>query len=164
MHRGSMARMRDTTSLALRRAPALLLLSLTAACSTTLVNQRIEQRGGGWTITLLKLTDGPDTYSYQNFRYEPGDDEKFLRATIEVRNDANVPRAFNYDRCDLDAGHQRLLPSLVDRDWVLNALADDVEDYDPGETKTRVLIFSYPEDQLPTRLACGEAVIALPLR
>ncbi|WP_437840304.1 hypothetical protein [Sorangium sp. So ce1153] len=155
--------MRDATPAARGRALLLLMLPLLAACSTTLLNQRIERRGGGWTIALLKLTDGPNDYGWGGMmRYVPADDERFLWARIELRNDSSAPQKFNYDRCDLDLGDSRVLPGVIDHDYFIHGPAPDVEEFKPGETVTRMLIFSYPEDQFPTRFSCGDVTMPLP--
>ena len=58
----------------------------------------------------------------------------------------------------------RILPALVDQDAAINILVDDEEELDPAEEVTRRLAFPYPEDRLPTRLSCGEAVFELALK
>ncbi len=125
------------------------------------MNQRIETKAKGWTLVLKKIKDGPDDYAVGNGHYVPPSHKRFLSFAVTLRNDERTARPFNYSRCDLDSGRDRELPVLVDKDMVINVLADEEEILNPKEELSRVLIFSYPDDHLPTRLACGELVINL---
>jgi len=139
-------------------------VAVTASCGSTLLEQRIERSAGGWTVALTKLRDGPNAYERgNNVRNVPAAGTRFLWAWITLRNDGRSPQVFNYDRCDLDDGGSRVLPGLVDRATFVNLpLMDTTDQLDPGEKLERRLIFSYPWDRFPTRLACGDVVIPLP--
>jgi len=139
-------------------------LALTASCGTTLLEQRVERSSGGWTVALTKLRDGPNAYERgNNVRNVPAAGTRFLWAWITLRNDQRTPQVFNYDRCDLDDGGSRVLPGLVDRATFVNLpLMDTTDQLDPAEQLERRLIFSFPVDRFPTRLACGDVVIPLP--
>jgi len=132
-----------------------------AACGSTLMNQRVETKAKGWTLVLKKIKDGPDDYATGNGHFVPPSGKRFLSFAVTLRNDEGTARLFNYSRCDLDVGPDRALPVLVDKDMVINVLADEEETLKPREELPRVLIFSYPNDRLPTRLACGELLINL---
>jgi hypothetical protein len=147
-----------------RRVLCVLLCALLAtACGTTLLNRPIESKAKEWTLVVDKLRDGPNSYGTGNGHIEPESGARFLWFNVRLRNDAAVTRSFNYDRCDVDAGEERLLPSIVDRDIAINAEAPGVEELEPGEEITRILIFTYPEERMPTRLQCGELSIPLNL-
>jgi hypothetical protein len=135
------------------------------SCGSVLMNQPVERKAKDWTIVLTKVTDGPDSYAQgDQSRYVPPDDHRFLWFTVTIRNAAPTPRTFNYQRCDVDEGGDRILPALVDKDSVINALADEEEEIGSGQQISRKLAFPYPEDRLPTKLSCGEIVIELPLK
>ena len=129
------------------------------------MNQTLERKAKNFTIVLSKVKDGPDDYAQgDRSRFVPPDDHRFLWFTLTIRNDAPGVQTFNYDRCDVDDGGDRILPALVDQDSAINILVEDEEKLDPAEQVTRRLAFPYPEDRLPTRLSCGEAVFELVLK
>ena len=128
------------------------------------MNQRIERKAKDFTIVLSKVKDGPNDYAQgDRSRFVPPDDHRFLWFTVTIRNDTSSARVFNYERCDLDDGGDRILPALVDQDAAINILVEDEETLDPAEEVTRRIAFPYPEDRLPKRLSCGEAVFELAL-
>jgi hypothetical protein len=131
-------------------------------CSTVLMNRPSSQRADDWTVTVTEVTEGPNTYPTGGITYRPGSDESFIWASVTIRNELNAARTFSYDACDLDSGSQTYLPVLVDRDTMIHALTDKVESFDPGESRGRRLIFSYPEDSRPTRMRCGPMTIPIP--
>jgi hypothetical protein len=133
------------------------------ACGTTLMNQSAQARAKQWTLVVDEVRDGPDAYGQGNGHIEPESGARFLWFDIRLRNEAKTTRSFNYDRCDLDAGDQLLLPSIVDLDIAINAEASEVEEVEPDKEISRILIFTYPEGVLPTRLKCGELTIPLAL-
>jgi len=136
-----------------------------ASCGTVLMNQTIERKAKDFTIALTKVKDGPNDYSRgDNSHFVPPDDHRFLWFTVTIRNDSPVAKTFNYDRCDVDDGGDRILPALVDKDAAINILVDGEDELDPQEQITRRMAFPYPEDRLPTRLTCGEAVFELTLK
>jgi hypothetical protein len=137
-----------------------------AACGTTLMNQRVEAKAKDWNIAVTEVSDGPNRYNMGgNVTYVPGDDERFLWVSVAIRNDRAAEQTFTYDRCGLDLDSREVLPSVVDRAWViLSEIHDKQDDVKPGEVVTRRLVFSYPENRYPTRLTCGEAVLPLTLK
>jgi hypothetical protein len=127
------------------------------------MNHPIERQEKGWHLVLEKVTDGPNSYARgDNVHFVPPSGSRFLWFTIRLRNTENTSRSFNYDRCDLDDGANARLPAIIDKDAFINITAAEEEELDPGEELTRKLAFAYPDDKFPTRLACGELVIALP--
>jgi hypothetical protein len=136
---------------------------LLSACGSTLLNQRIERKAKQWALIVEHVNDGPDDYARgDNVHFVPPSGMRFLWFKVRLRNDASARRSFNYDRCDLDDGEDRILPALVDKDMFINVTVDDADELDPGEEITRKIAFAYPEDHLPTRLMCGEIAIELP--
>jgi hypothetical protein len=143
-----------------------LALAAGACGGTTLMNQRVEAKAKDWTIAVTEVSDGPNRYNMGgNVTYVPADDERFLWVSLSIRNDRAAAQTFTYDRCGIDLNSQEVLPSVVDRAWViLSEIHDKQDEMKPGEVVTRRLVFSYPESRLPTRLTCGEAVIPLKLQ
>jgi hypothetical protein len=137
-------------------------LAASTGCASTLLDQHIEQKAQGWSVTLEKVTDGPDDYARgDNVHFVPPDGMRYLWFKIRIRNEESQARTFNYQGCDVDLGDQAFSPAIVDRDMIINATADDTEQFGSGEENTRKLAFAYPEGHLPTRLACGDVVIGL---
>jgi hypothetical protein len=147
-------------------ATALLALPLAAGCGgTTLLHQRLESKSKGFSLALVEVTDGPDTYEQGMQRLVPADGLRFLWFKVQVRNEQSGPQTFDYHRCDIDFGDHGIVPSFVDMDKVVNLpLSDDKDKLAPREEVTRNVVFAFPEGKLPTRLACGELVVKLPLR
>jgi hypothetical protein len=142
------------------------LAALLGACGgTMLMNQRVEAKAKDWTLGVTQVVDGPNRYNMGgNVTYVPGSDERFLWISVTVRNDRAAEQTFNYDRCGLDLDSKQVLPSIVDRDWViLSEIHDGQDNVKAGEVVNRRLIFSYPDNRYPTRLTCGEAVLPLKL-
>lgn len=136
---------------------------LLAGCASTLMNQPVERQAKGWHMVLENVKDGPNSYARgDNVHFVPPDGMRFLWFTIRLQNTESTRRSFNYDRCDLDSGSDAVLPALIDKNAFINIMADKEEDLDPGEEISRRLAFAYPDDKLPTRLACGELIVELP--
>lgn len=141
----------------------LLTAFLLTGCGTVLLNQPVERKAKGWTITLTRYRDGPNGFAQADgTRLVSSDGQRFLWAYVTVRNDAATPRKFTYNRCDLDLGGDAILPSFVAWDFVLNQLADETEDYNAGGYRTRKLVYTYPEGRAPTRLRCADVEFPLP--
>jgi hypothetical protein len=134
-----------------------------AGCGTVLYDVPASRRSDDWTITIKRLKDGPNSFPMgAGVNFVPADGQRLLYLTLTIRNEAAIGRQFSYDACDLDAGNDVVLPGLIDRDAAINALADKVESYDPGEERGRRLIYSYPGDGFPTRVSCAHATFPLP--
>jgi hypothetical protein len=128
------------------------------------MNHPVEREAKGWHLVLETVKDGPNDYARgDNVHFVPPSDSRFLWFKIRLRNTESTRRAFNYDRCDLDSGSDAILPAIIDKDAIINIMADKVEELDPGEEITRRLAFAYPEDRFPSRLSCGELVVELSL-
>jgi hypothetical protein len=134
-----------------------------ASCGTVLYDVPATRSADGWTITVRRLKDGPNSFPMgDGGGFVPAHGQRLLYLTVRIRNDARVKRDFSYDACDLDAGPDAMLPSLIDRDAVVHALTDKVESYDPGEERGRLLVYGYPKGVFPTRVKCGFSVVELP--
>lgn len=141
------------------------LLGLSGCGGTTLLDQRVETKAKGYTLAVVEVTDGPNTYERGTQRVVPEDGLRFLWFNVQLRNDMATEQVFNYDRCDIDFGQEVILPNLVDMDKFVNLLVEDKEEtLAPSEEISRNLIFAFPEDKYPTRLQCGDLVIPLSLR
>jgi hypothetical protein len=140
----------------------LCVLAGVASCGTVIISQPVQRDGDNWGFTLRKLTNGPGRFSQGgNTTYVPKDGQRFIWAHVTLHNRAGTPRKFNFDRCDLDAGDQAYVPSIVSF-AVLNSDGEREPELAAGETIERRLIFPYPSDRSPTRLQCAPMVIPLP--
>ncbi len=137
-------------------------LSVLPACGTVLYDVPVTHQADGWTITVRRLKDGPNSFPMGTVTFVPPSGDRLMYLTLTIRNDAPTKRDFSYDACDLDAGSDARLPTLIDRDAAINMFADKVESYDPGEERGRRLIYAYPEGQFPTRVKCAYSTFPLP--
>ena len=135
-----------------------------SGCGRVIMNQPVYRAGDAWEVTLRKLTDGPNQWSANPHNVlVPGRERRFIWAHITLHNTQPVARKFNFDRCELDDGQQRIVPAAVDIDAAIaSGQANREPELAPNETITRTLIFSYPENRSPTRLTCLPMVIPLP--
>jgi len=129
---------------------------LAAGCATTLVSESIERRADGWTVTLKRLTDGPNSIMPTgNTNYMPEHGMRFLHATFTFQNDGPQPRNYGYDACDLDLERELVVPSMVTRAMGVMSEMPKTETYAPGEKSWRMLTYSYPVGRFPTRIKCA---------
>jgi len=142
--------------------PALCLVPLTIGCWRTVIDQPVKRAGDSWDFTLRKLTDGPRSYTSEGVTYSAVKGERLIWAHITLHNQQNVPRKFNFDRCELDDGDRNILPAKIDFDAFIMHEANREPEFAPDETITRKLIFAYPKHRSPTRLTCLPMVIPLP--
>ena len=133
-----------------------------SACSSALLNAPVSKRADGWVVTLSQLKDGPNEYVGEVATMRPGKDERYIWAVLTVRNEAAEEQTFSYDACTLGDKSQATQPVVVDRNEELPSTADREEAFGNGQERTRKLVYRYPEDQRPTRMACG--TIVLPIR
>ena len=132
-------------------------------CGHTVLDQRTDLRGDGWTLTVRKMTDGPNRFDTGHIVYEPNDGERLIWVIITLRNDEQQARKFNFDRCDLDAGSDAMVPGKIDHDLPFSDVDMNHEpELAPGESIDRRLVFVYPKDRSPTRLRCAPMVLPLP--
>jgi hypothetical protein len=146
----------------MKRLLLLVALLLPAACGHVVINTPVKRQDDGWDLTLTKLTDGPNSFNEGGgINYHPSAGERFIWAHITLHNGASGPRKFSFDRCDLDAGNDAILPAMVSFAF-LNGSVNREPELAAGETIDRRLIFSYPEHQSPTRFRCAPMTIAVP--
>lgn len=133
----------------------------TASCARVIMDAPVRMRGDGWDLTLTKLTDGPNSFSAGNVHYHPPAGQRFVWAHITLHNPSPSPRKFSFDRCDLDAGGDVVLPSMVHFGF-LNGDANREPELAPDETIERRLMFAYPVHSSPTRLTCAPMTVPVP--
>jgi hypothetical protein len=133
-----------------------------ASCGHTIIDKPTKLRGDDWVVTVRKVTDGPNSYTEQNTAYKPAKGQRFISVYVTLHNLQHVARKFNFDRCDLDAGDQRFVPTLVDADDFGSILVPREPELGPNEALDRRLIFAYPRNSSPTRISCAPMVMALP--
>ncbi|HXU60440.1 MAG TPA: hypothetical protein VN962_01975 [Polyangia bacterium] len=135
---------------------------LPAACGHVIINTPVQRQDDGWDLTLTKLTDGPNSFNEGGgINYYPAAGERFIWAHVTLRNGAHAPRKFSFDRCDLDAGNDAILPSMVQFGF-LNGPVNREPELAAGETVERRVLFSYPKHQSPSRLRCAPMIIPIP--
>jgi hypothetical protein len=135
-----------------------------SGCSPVLMNTAESKTADGWTITLSQVKDGPNEYVGEGgILVAPAENQKLVWALLTARNDSGQEQTLDYDTCILGGSGQGFRPLIVDRhaDPEVNQPADKAETYDPGQERTRQLVYPFPEDQRPTSLRCG--TIALPI-
>jgi hypothetical protein len=136
---------------------------LCAGCGTVLINSDVERRGDGWTMTLQRLSDGPNQVQPSGYTvYSAPSGSRLLHAYFKFKNDSGQPRVFGYDSCDMDLKGDKVLPGMVFRYNGIMSEMDRAETYDAGETNYRHLAFVYPDGPLPTRIQCGSLTFAVP--
>jgi hypothetical protein len=132
-----------------------------ASCGRVIMETPVHRQGDGWELTVNKITDGPNSFSMGNVNYHPGDGERFVFAYVALHNPSQAPRKFSFDRCDLDAGNQAIVPAMISF-ASLNTDGNREPELAADETIERRLVFSYPAHQSPTRLSCAPMTIPLP--
>jgi hypothetical protein len=133
-----------------------------ASCGHTVIDKPTSLSGDDWALTIRKVTDGPNSYHEGNVAYSPKKGQRFIWVHLTLRNLRRDARAFNFDRCDLDAGGQAIIPNLIDADMFADLLVKREAQLGGHETIDRRLIYAYPRDQSPTRLSCAPMVMPLP--
>lgn len=142
-----------------------LAISLTAvsACSSAiLLKAPVSKAGEGWNLTLTQVKEGPDEYIGEVVTLTPESGEKFIWTLLTVKNDSPQEQTFSYEACTLDGKGASRQPAVVDRHAERPSAADLSEAFDPGQERTRELIFKFPKDARPTRMKCGAVVLPIP--
>lgn len=139
-------------------------ISSLGGCAHTVLDKRTDLKGDGWTLTVRKVTDGPNHFNTGNVNYEPVAGERFIWAVVTLRNERQQASKFAFDQCDLDAGADVVAASKVDHDLAVGYDTD--LDHQPevaaGDSIDRRLMFVYPKDRSPTRLRCATMTLPLP--
>ncbi len=135
-----------------------------SACTSVLVNTPVSKTGDGWALTLNQLKDGPNEYiSLQEaVSVNPGTGENLLWADLTVRNDNAQEPTFEYDKCMLEGKDVARPPLVIDRKADMPSAADRAESFDPGQQRTRLLVYSWPKDVRPARVRCGKISLPIP--
>jgi hypothetical protein len=132
------------------------------ACSSVLLNTPVAKSADGWRVTLGHAKEGPNEYVGEGVAVNPGSGEELIWTLVTVRNEGAQEETFSYDTCALEGKDEARRPVMVDRNTGVNAPADRSEALNPGQEHTRLLIYSYPKDERPTRMRCGKIVLPIP--
>jgi hypothetical protein len=140
---------------------------LSACSSALLMTAPVSKSGDGWGITLGQIKEGPDEYVGEGgVMVNAETDGKLMWTVVTVKNESAEEQTFSYDTCVLDGKDLVRQALVVDRyaqaNAEVNAAADRSEAIEPGQSRTRQLIYSFPKEQRPTRMRCGS--IALPVK
>ncbi len=156
-----MRSMRSITSIMLL---GMSLGGISACGSTVLSSTPVSKSGDGWAVTLEQAKEGPDEYVGEGgVLVEAGDGQKLVWALVTVRNDGPQEQTFEYEKCFLEGPGEARRPSVIDKHMPeLNTAADRAESFNPGEARTRMIVYTFPSDKRPTTLKCESA--ALPIK
>ena len=138
-------------------------LSGFSACSSVLMNTPVSKTADGWTITLGEVKDAPDEYVGEGgVLVTPGQYQKLILALVTVRSNLSQEETFSWETCVLAGKDEARQPSVVDRHAEANSAADRSESFDPGQERTRQLVYTFAKDQRPTAVRCGTIVLPIP--
>jgi hypothetical protein len=128
-----------------------------------LLNTPVTKRADGWVVTLSQVKEGPDEYIGEGgVGLYPGKGEKYVWTLVTVKSELTAEETFSYEACTLEGKGQAQRPVTVDRHAEVNSAADRAEAFNPGQERTRQLIYRYPQDERPTRMKCGTIVLPIP--
>ena len=133
-----------------------------SACTSVLMNTPVSKGADGWVVTLGQVTKGPDEYVGERVVMNPGTGDALIWTVVTVRNESTQEDTFSYDTCVLETKGEARQPLIVDRHADENSTTDRAESFDPGQERTRRLIYTFPKNQLPTRMRCGKIVLPVP--
>ena len=138
-------------------------VALSAGCGTVLISSDVERHGDGWSLTLQRLSDGPNQVQPMGYTvYEAPSGSRLMHAYFKIKNDSAQPRVYGYDSCDMDLKGDKVLPNMVLRYNGVMSEMDRAETYAGFETNYRSLVFVYPDGPLPTRIQCGALTFEVP--
>ncbi len=144
---------------------AVVCLAGVSACSSVLMNKPVSKNSDGWGLTLSEAKQGPDEYVGEGgILLAPGEGQSLIWALVTVRNQSTQEQTFAYDTCLLSGPGQAFHPLVVDRhaQAEFNQPADKSESIEPGQERTRILVFPYAKGRRPTALSCGDLALAFP--
>jgi hypothetical protein len=134
-----------------------------SACTSVLVGTPISKKSETWDITLGHVKQGPDEYVGDITTVVAGPDEDLIWTILTVKNVGNSPQMFSYESCMLEAGELSRRPLVVDRNEPeIKTAADRVEGFNPGQQRTRELVYSFPEKLRPAHMKCDTIVFPIP--
>lgn len=132
------------------------------ACSSAIMNTPVSKTGEGWAVTISEIKEGPDEWASDGVNFRPDRGDRFFWAQITVKSELAEEETFSYDNCLLDGKNAARKPLIVDRKAEMLSAGDRAELVPPGQERSRILIYSFPKDDLPTRMRCGK--LQLPLK
>lgn len=140
---------------------ACVLLGGFSACSTVLMSTPVSKNADGWAVTLSQVKEGPNEYVGEVVTLAPTTGEKLIWTLVTLRNELGQEQTFSYEGCILGGKGQARQPDVVARHGGTNAAVDRAEAFEPGQERTRQLIYEYPKDQRPTYMKCGTIVLPI---
>jgi hypothetical protein len=152
----------------MRSVSAIILLGMwlggSSACTTVLMNSPVSKKADGWVLTLSQVKQGPNDYEGEGgVLLSAGDNQRLIWTDLTVLNESAQEQTFAYETCFLLGKDQaRQLMVVSRRAEKLNAAVDRDEAFEPGQQRTRQLVYTYPKDQRPTAMRCGAIVLAIP--
>lgn len=143
-------------------ACALCLLISAGGCSTALITGPVIVSKGDLTITLTRLTRGPNQYNTAGGFWEPKRGREFLWGTFVIVNRGKSERIVTLDRIILHAGSKQVKPFIIDMDAAVTMKANDQPRLASGETISRKIIYVIPESAVPEKVAYEKDLIPIP--
>lgn len=135
-------------------------LSLSLAACYEVIPQYARAEGGAWTMELLTVRVGPNSYpTSSGVVFTSGAGNTLLWFYLRATNSSSQDRRFGWKRCILTHGKDVYVPGLVTPNSDLNQLADDVEIIRAGQSVERRIGIAYPKDLKPSELVCGKAIL-----
>jgi hypothetical protein len=136
-----------------------------SACTSVLLNTPVTKNAEGWVVTLSQVKEGPNEYVGEVSTVAAGSNEKLIWTILTVKSELPQEETFSYDSCYLDGKEKSQRPAVVDRNAVeVRQAADRAEPFNPGQDRTRLLVYMYPEDVRPTAMKCGKIVLPIPAK
>ena len=134
------------------------------ACSSVLMSTPVSKKADDWVLTLSQVKQGPNDYEGEGgVLLSAGDNQRLIWTDLTVRNESAREQTFSYETCFLlgkDQAQQLMVVSR--RKEKMNSAVDRDEAFEPGQERTRQLVYPYPKDQRPTAMRCGAIVLAIP--
>jgi hypothetical protein len=141
---------------------AALSLLLASACSTPLITTPLSVSKDRWDLSLLKLAAGPDQYRTAGGCWRPREGERYVWATVRLRNTLKTPQVFRLDRLLIRYGGVRKRPAVIDMDCFISMKANPAPKLAPGETIHRRIAYRLPRGVTPERLTYENEEIVIP--
>jgi hypothetical protein len=155
--------MKSTPSVRLTILFGMYVCAATACAPTILMSKPVSKTADGGALTLGEVKAGPNEYIGEGaVQVDAGDDHKLIWTLLTVKNAGPQDQTFSYDTCVLTGSGEAIPPSVVDRNaGEINAAADRAEEFNPGQERTRKLVYNYPEKQRPTAMKCDAIVLPI---
>jgi hypothetical protein len=133
-----------------------------SACAPLMMKTPVSKTADGWALTLSEVTVGPDEYIGEGgVLVEAGDNQKLVWTLLTVKNQGSEEQTFSYEACILNGPGQASRPSVIDRNEEIHTAVDRAEAFNPGQERTRKVIYNFPKDVRPTSMKYENIVLPI---